>query len=80
MRRNALTTGLKGYEIEFLTHNGTYGGHNMSFETVAKIFLRCYGRVFDDWDRDSWSEGDIRSRFDADMYCVRKLLDQRLCQ
>ena len=59
-------------------HTWTGAYRNMSYETVARIYDRCYNRVFDDWDRDSWNDGQVVAQCDIRPYCLRELLESRL--
>ena len=58
------------------TWTGVY--RDMSFMTVARIYERCYNREFDDWDRDSWNDGQIVAQCDVRPYYLRDLLESRL--
>ena len=58
------------------TWTGVY--RDLSYETVERIYDRCYNRAFDDWDRDSWNDGQIVAQCDIRPYYLRELLESRL--
>ena len=56
-------------QLPVCTWMGLY--RDMSYQTIERVHFRCYGRIFDDWDRDSWNDGHVVAQCDVQPYCLR---------